>query len=123
VPLRHKIEPEDVEDRRYKCWEEMQGQEVTVRIDDGTDVQGHISSIRFEDMTNSDTKGRAGRIRFEQTSPPGDDTEGHGFKPIELEVDHAQASLLRAATDRGEAVYVRFSDENDVQSHLYRVKF
>jgi hypothetical protein len=98
------------------------GQEVTVRMDDGTQVQGHISRIRFEDITGSDTKDQAGRIRFEKTDPAGDDTEGHSFKRIELEIDDGLAKLLRAASDRGEPVYVRFSDENDVQTHIYRVK-
>jgi hypothetical protein len=101
----------------------MLGQEVTVRMDDGTQVQGHISRVRFEDITGRDTKDQGGRIRFEKTDPFGDYTEGHGFKRIELEVDDAQAKLLSAASDRGEPVYVRFSDENDVQTHVYRVKF
>jgi hypothetical protein len=98
----------------------MQGQEVTVRVDDGTEVQGHISRIRFENMTGSDAKGQARRI--EQMGPSGEDT-GYQGKRIELEVGDAQARLLRAATDRGERVYVRFSDEVDVRGHLYRVKF
>jgi hypothetical protein len=122
VPPRYKSEPEDVAGHRYKSWEDMQGQEVTVRVDDGTEVQGHISRIRFENMTGSDTKGQARRIRFEQMDPSGEDTGCQG-KRIELKVGDAQAKLLRAATDRGECVYVRFSDEDDVRGHLYRVKF
>jgi hypothetical protein len=78
---------------------------------------------QFEDVTGSDTKGQGDRIRFEKTRPCGDYTEDHVPKRIELEVDDAQAKLLRAASDRGEPIYVRFSDENDVQTHVYRVKF
>jgi hypothetical protein len=121
VSLRYKIEPGDVEGHRYKTWEDMQGQ-VTVRVNDGTEVQGHISRIRFESVTGSDTKGQARRIRFEPMDPSGEDTGCQG-KRIELKVGDAQAKLLRAATDRGESVYVRFSDEDDVRGHLYRVKF
>lgn len=122
VSPRYKIEPEDVEGHRYKSWEDMQGQEVTVRVDDGTEVRGHISRVRLENMTGSDTEGQARRIRFEQISPSGEDTGCQG-KRIELKVGDAQAKLLRAATDRGEPVYVRFLDEDDVRGHLYRVKF
>jgi hypothetical protein len=57
-------------------WEDMLGQEVTVRMDDGTQVQGHISRVRFEDITGRDTKDQGGRIRFEKTDPFGDYTEG-----------------------------------------------
>jgi small nuclear ribonucleoprotein (snRNP)-like protein len=114
--------PGDVEGHRYKTWEDMQGQEVTVRVNDGTEVQGHISRIRFENMTGSDTKGQARRIRFEPMDTSGEDSGCQG-KRIELKVGDAQAKLLRAATDRGESVYVRFSDEDDVRGHLYRVKF
>jgi hypothetical protein len=92
-------------------------------MDDGTQVRGHISRIVFEDIPGSDTRGQGGRIRVEKTHPCGDYTETDGFKRIELEVDDAQAKLLRAASDRGEPVYVRFSDEDDVQTHAYRVKF
>jgi hypothetical protein len=122
VSLRYKIEPGDVEGHRYKTWEDMQGQEVTVRVNDGTEVQGHISRIRFENMTGSGTKDQARRIRFEPMDPSGEDTGCQG-KRIELKVGDAQAKLLRAATDRGESVYVRFSDEDDVRGHLYRVRF
>jgi hypothetical protein len=101
----------------------MQGQEVTVRIDDGPQVQGHIRRIRFEDITGSDTKGQGGRPRIEKTHPCGDYTEGHGFKRIELEVDDAQAKLLRVAADGGDPIYVRFSDEDGARTHVYRVTF
>jgi hypothetical protein len=123
VPLRYKIEPGDVEGHRDKGWEDMQGQEVTVRMDGGPEVRGHIRRIRFEDMTGSDTKGHASRIRFEKTDPSGGGTEGHGFKHIELEIDDALVKLVRAVTDRGQPVYVRFSDEYDVRGYLYRAKF
>jgi hypothetical protein len=123
VPLRYKIEPGDVEGHRHNGWEDMPGRDVSVRMDDGTEVQGRINGVRFEDVDGSDTNGQAGRLGFEKTDPSGGDTEGHGFKHIELEVDDALAKLVRAASDRGEPVYVRFSDENDVQGHLYRAKF
>jgi hypothetical protein len=123
LALRYKIEPGDVEGHRDKGWEAMQGQEVTVRMDGGTEVRGHISRIRFEDMTGSDTKGYASRIRFEETDHSDDEAKGHGFKRIELEIDDAQAKLLRVAVDRGQPIYIRFSAEDEVQSHPLRVKF
>lgn len=116
--LRYEIEQEDVERHRDKGWEDMQGQEVTVRIDGGIEVQGHISRIRFEDRAGSDTKGLPGRIRFEKTDSSHPEAEGHSFKRIELGVDGALGKLLRAASDKGEPVYLRFSDEDDIQGHV-----
>jgi hypothetical protein len=74
-------------------------------------------------MTGSDTKGPAGRMRFEKRVPPGNDTEGHGLKRIEVEVDHAQAKLLCAATDGGIPIYIRLTAEDEIQGHPYRVRF
>jgi hypothetical protein len=122
VTPRYKMEPGDVRGHRHKGWKDMQGQEVTVRLDDGTEARGHISRIRFEVMTGSDTKSCARRMRFEK-SGPGKDTEGHGPKRIELEVDDAQAKLLRAATDRGISIYIRLTAEDEVQGHPYMVRF
>jgi hypothetical protein len=116
MPLRYKIKPGYVEDRKPTGSKDMQGQEVTVRIGDA-ELQGHIISIRSDIISSIDTKGR------EQTRPPGDNAEGHKFKRIEVKLDNAQVSLLRAAADTGKPVYVRFSDEDDVQGHLYRAKF
>ena len=52
----------------------------------------------------------------------GEDTDGHLYKRgIELEVDDdTAANMLRAATDRGEPVYVRFPDGAEVQGHKFR---
>jgi hypothetical protein len=78
---------------------DLTGQEVTVRMDDGTEVQGHALKYK-EDMT-------------------GDDTEGHR-KRIDLEVDDTQANMLKAATDKGEPVYVRFPDGAEVTGHVFK---
>ena len=95
MPYRSGIELDDVE-ARYG--EDMTGQEVTVRLEDGTEVQGQLHKYR-EDMT-------------------GDDTEAHSGR-IDLEVDDAQADVLKAANDRGEPVYVRFPDGAEVRGHTY----
>jgi hypothetical protein len=123
VPPRYKMEPGDVPGHRHKGWKDMRGQEVTVRLDDGTEAQGHISRIRFEVMTGSDTKSCARRMRFEKSGPSGKVTEGHGLKRMELEVDDAQAKLLRAAADGGISIYIRLTAEDEVQGGPYMVRF
>jgi hypothetical protein len=66
-------------------------------------VQGHLVRIK-EDTT-------------------GEDTEGHGLRArvIDLEVEDTQANMLRAATDRGEPVYVRFPDGAEVKGHAFNI--
>ncbi len=102
MPARYGIQLDDVEGHMpAKYGEDLTGQEITVRMDDGTEVQGH--GLRsFEDMT-------------------GEDTEGHRVPRIELEVDDTQANLLRAATDKGEPVYVRFPEGAEVRGHGLRL--
>ena len=39
---------------------------------------------------------------------------------IDLEVDDTAANMLRAATDNGEPVYVRFPDVAEAQGHVLR---
>ncbi|MFN2489373.1 MAG: hypothetical protein ABR529_06500 [Actinomycetota bacterium] len=70
-------------------------------MEDGTEVEGHI---RREDQTGEDTEGHVIRVRYVDQS--GDDT---------------QANLLRAATDKGEPVYVRFPDGAEVKGHGYKM--
>jgi hypothetical protein len=97
---RIRIEPDDTEGHVWKR-EDLTGQAVTVRMEDGTEVEGHAFKVK-EDLT-------------------GEDAEGHLMKRgIDLEVDDTQANLLRAANDRGEPVYVRFPDDADVQGHVVR---
>ncbi|MFN2489876.1 MAG: hypothetical protein ABR529_09100 [Actinomycetota bacterium] len=77
-------------------YENFQGKDVTVRLEDGTEVQGHVGKW-------------------------GEDTEGHAGKwGIELEVFDTEANMLQAATDRGESVYVRLPDEAEVKGHAYK---
>jgi hypothetical protein len=99
---RIRIEPDDTEGHGFKFKEDLTGQAVTVRMEDGTEVEGHV--FRREDLT-------------------GEDTKGHGLKRgIDLEVDDTQAHLLAAVNERGEPVYVRFPDDDDVRGHLWRIK-
>jgi hypothetical protein len=78
MPFKIKVEMEDAEGHALRVKEDLTGQAVIIRMEDGTEVQGHIYK-RGEDMT-------------------GEDAEGHIYKRIDLEVDDAQANLLRAAT-------------------------
>jgi hypothetical protein len=121
----YKMEQKGVRGHGHKGWEDMQGEEVIVRLVDGTEARGHISRVRFEGMTRSDTRGYARRMRFERGKgdPSGKDTEGHGLKRIELEVDDAQSKLLRAAADGGISIYIRLTAEDEVQGYPYRVRF
>jgi hypothetical protein len=80
--------------------EDLTGQAVTVRMKDGTEVEGHMPYKR-EDLA-------------------GDDTEGHVWKRIDLEVDDTQANMLTAANERGEPVYVRFPDGVEVKGHVFK---
>ena len=102
MPIRYKIEPDDTEGHAFKLREDLTGQAVTIRMEDGTEVEGHVYKFK-EDTT-------------------GDDTEGHAYraKYIDLEEDDTQATLLRAATNRGEPVYVRFPDGAEVKGHGFR---
>lgn len=87
----------------YRSGEDLTGQEVTIRFEDGTEVQGHGFKWNGEDMTGEDTEGHVGR-----------------YTGIELEVDDTHANMLRAATDKGEPVYVRFPDGAEVKGHGIR---
>jgi hypothetical protein len=101
VRRRISFEPEDVEGHGGRWTEETapeKGQEATIRLQDGAEVQGHLY--------------------FEREDMSGEDVEGHLRRRIELEVDDTAANMLRAATDRGEPVYVRFPDGAEVQGHV-----
>jgi TATA-binding protein-associated factor Taf7 len=104
MPLKFRVEMDDVEGHmplRFK--EDMTGKEVTVRLEDGTEVRGH--ALRFKEDTR------------------GDDTEGHmPLRHVELEVDDSQAHLLKTAGEKGEPIYVGFPDGAEVQGHYFRVK-
>ncbi|MFN2488510.1 MAG: hypothetical protein ABR529_01970 [Actinomycetota bacterium] len=104
MPYRYGIELDDVEGHMPFRYEDLSGREVTIRLEDGTEVRGHGYYRGGEDTR-------------------GEDTEGHAYKwnGIELEVDDTQANLLRAASDRGEPVYVRFPDGAEVKGHGYRL--
>jgi hypothetical protein len=118
---RIKVELEDVEGHGFRySGEDLTGQGATIRLQGGTEVQGHVIK-RGEDLTGEEAEGHALRVRGEDMT--GEDTEGHLFKRIDLEVDDAQANLLRAATDKGELIYVRFPDGAEIQGHAYRVKY
>jgi hypothetical protein len=99
MPRRYiRLEVDDVEGHMPWRYEDMTGKTVTIRTEDGTEVQGHGYKVK-EDMT-------------------GEDAEGHAYKRgIDLEVDDSQAHLLKTASDRGEPVYVRFPDGAEVTGH------
>jgi hypothetical protein len=66
-------------------------------------------------MTGDDAEGHRYKGWEDMT---GEEAEGHLMRRgIDLEVDDTAANLLRAATDKGEPVYVRFSDGAEVQGH------
>jgi hypothetical protein len=85
--------------------EDLSGQAVTVRMEDGTEVEGHVVRYGKEDLTGEDTAGHGIRIRG-----------------IDLEVDDTRANLLAAANERGEPVYVRFPDGAEVKGHAMKIK-
>jgi hypothetical protein len=120
MSYRIKVELEDVEGHGFRYKENLTGQEATIRLQDGTEVQGHVIK-RGEDLTGAEAEGHALRVRSGDMT--GEDTEGHLYKRIDLEVDDAQANLLRAATDKGEPIYVRFPDGAEVQGHAYRARY
>jgi hypothetical protein len=98
------IEPDDAAGHvPFKREDDLSGQEVTIRMEDGTEVQG-----------------RAFRAKYEHTK--GDYTErlGGRYNRIEVEVDDAQADLLKAASDRGEPIHVRFPDGAEVTGHRWK---
>ena len=99
---RIRIEPDDTEGQVPFKREDLSGQEVTIRMEDGTEVQG-----------------RAFRADYEHTK--GDYTErlGGRYNSIDVEVEDTQANLL-AATERGEPVYVRFPDGAEVSGHAFK---
>jgi small nuclear ribonucleoprotein (snRNP)-like protein len=101
MPLRRiRIEPVDVErDIPFKR-EDLSGQEVTIRMEDGTEVQGHAFRADYEHTKGDYTERLGGR-----------------YNSIDVEVDETQANLL-AAAERGEPVYVRFPDGTEVQGHI-----
>jgi hypothetical protein len=98
------IEPDDPAGHVPFKREDLGGQEVTIRLEDGTEVQG-----------------RAFRAKYEHSK--GDYTErlGGRYNRIEVEVDDTQANLLKAASDRGEPIHVRFPDGAEVTGHRLRV--
>jgi hypothetical protein len=96
---RIRIEPVDVEgDIPFKR-EDLSGQEVTIRMEDGTEVQGHAFRADYKHTKGDYTERLGGR-----------------YNSIDVEVDDTQANLL-AATERGEPVYVRFPDGTEVRGH------
>jgi hypothetical protein len=97
------IEPDDTEGHIPFKREDLSGQEVTIRMEDGTEVQG-----------------RAFRAKYEHTK--GDYTErlGGRYNTIELEVDDTRANVLEAVTDRGEPIHIRFPDGAEVTGHALR---
>jgi hypothetical protein len=95
MPFKIKVEMEDAEGHALRVKEDLTGQAVIIRMEDGTEVQGHIFK-RGEDLTGEEAEGHAFRVRSEDMT--GEDAEGHIYKRIDLEVDDAQANLLRAAT-------------------------
>jgi len=98
-----RIEVEDVEGHTVRGKiEDMTGQPVTIRMEDGAEVQGHYKYR--EDMTGDD------------------DVAGHS-RLIDLEVDDTQANMLAAANERGEPIYVRFPDGAEVTGHGTRWGF
>jgi hypothetical protein len=100
---RIRIEPDDTEGHIPFKREALSGQEVTIRMEDSTEVQG-----------------RAFRAKYEHTK--GDYTErlGGRYNSIELEVDDTRADMLKAATDRGEPIHIRFPDGAEVTGHALR---
>jgi hypothetical protein len=102
MPVRFAIRlDDDVEGHMpYRHAEDLSGQEVTIRMGDGTEVHGH--GWKFPEDQR------------------GDDIEGSGrYYGIELEVDDTEANLLTAASDRGEPIHVRFPDGAEVRGHPF----
>jgi hypothetical protein len=83
--------------------EALSGQEVTVRLEDGSEVQGRAFLAKYEHTKGDYTERLGGRSNI-----------------IELEVGDTEANVLRAATDKGEPVYVRFPDGAEVKGHAYK---
>jgi hypothetical protein len=100
---RIRIEPDDTEGPIPFKREDLSGQEVTIRMEDGTEVEG-----------------RAFRAKYEHTK--GDYTEhlGGRYSSIEVEVDDTRANMLKGATDRGEPIHIRFPDGAEVTGHAPR---
>jgi hypothetical protein len=97
------IQPDDTEGHIPFKREDLSGQEVTVRLEDGSEVQGHAFLAKSEHTKGDYTERLGGRSNI-----------------IDLEVDDREADVLRAATDKGEPVYVRFPDGAEVKGHAYK---
>jgi hypothetical protein len=100
---RIRIEPDDTEDHIPFKREDLSGQEVTIRMEDGAEVQGHAFRAKHEHTKGDYTERLGGR-----------------YNTIELEVDDTRASMLKAATDRGEPIHIRFPDGAEVTGHAQR---
>jgi hypothetical protein len=97
MPDRFRIKlDEDVEGHMRFKRDDLTGQDATVRLEDGTEVEGHV---------------------YVGKDP--DDTEGHGGTVWEIEMDDTYGDLLRAATDRGDPIHIRF-DGADVEGHWFK---
>jgi hypothetical protein len=97
------IQPDDIEGHIPFKREDLSGQEVTVRLEDGSEVQGHAFLARHEHTKGDYTERLGGR-----------------YNSIELEVDDTRANMLKAATDRGEPIHIRFPDGAEVTGHALR---
>jgi hypothetical protein len=97
------IQPDDTEGHIPFKREDLSGQEVTVRVEDGSEVQGHAFLARHEHTKGDYTERLGGRSNI-----------------IELEVGDSEADVLRAVTDKGEPLYVRFPDGAEVKGHAFK---
>jgi hypothetical protein len=97
---RIRVEPDDTEGQIPFKREDLSGQEVTIRMEDGTEVQGHAFRAKYEHTKGDYTERLGGR-----------------YNSIDVEVDDTQAHMLQAATERGEPVYVRFPNGEEVKGH------
>jgi hypothetical protein len=100
---RIRIEPDDTESHIPFKREDLSGQEVTIRMEDGTEVKGHAFRAKYEHSKGDYTERLGGR-----------------YNSIELEVDDTGANMLKAATDRGEPIHIRFPDGGEVTGHVLR---
>jgi hypothetical protein len=100
---RIRLEPDDTGGHIPFKREDLSGQEVTIRMEDGTEVQGHAFRAQYEHTKGDYTERLGGR-----------------YNSIELEVDDTRANMLKAATDRGEPIHIRFPDGAVVTGHAPR---
>jgi hypothetical protein len=94
---RIRIEPDDTEGHIPFKREDLSGQEVTIRMEDGTEVPGRAFRAKYEHIKGDYTERLGGR-----------------YNSIELEVDDTRATMLKAATDRGEPIHISFPDGAEV---------